>query len=351
MAYDRPTLSELISTTEAQFDARLGTAQARLPASNLSVLARVLAGGEHGLYGFIDWIARQILPDTAEAEVLDRHGSIWGVTRKQATKASGTATVTGIAGATLPTGTALQRSDGLGYLTTSAVTLTGTTAAVPVVASAAGASGNTDAGATLTLPSTLAGVSSTLTVSAGGLSGGADIEADDSLRSRILARIQQAPHGGAAFDYVTWALEVEGVTRAWVNPGYMGPHTVCVTFLCDERADPIPTATDVEAVRAAIAAARPVTAADLYVFAPVPVPLDLTIALTPGTATVKAAVVASLTDFMAREGLPGATIPLSRIREAISQATGETDHSLISPTSPLVCAFGQIAVLGTVSWA
>jgi uncharacterized phage protein gp47/JayE len=350
MPYNRPTLSDLVSAAEAGFDAHLGTAQARLPASNLSVLARVLAGGEHGLYGFVDWVSRQILPDTAEAEMLDRHGAVWGVSRKSAAKARGIITVEGTNG-TLPQGTPLQRSDGVQFVTTeAALVVNGLAAVAPVQAVTAGAEANTAGGVVLKIPSAVAGISASATLTAEGITGGADAETDPSLRARLLARIRQAPHGGAAFDYVTWALEVEDVTRAWVNPGYMGDHTIGVTFLTDQRDDPIPTAADVAAVTAAIEAARPVTASEVFVFAPVPLALDLVISVTPGSDTVKASVLAALVEFMGRESVPGATIPLSRIREAISGAVGETDHQLISPTPAFSTAFGQIPVLGTVTW-
>ena len=50
---------------------------------------------------YIDWLALQLLPDTAETEWLDRHADIWLVNadgstgRKMATFAVGTASFTG----------------------------------------------------------------------------------------------------------------------------------------------------------------------------------------------------------------------------------------------------------------
>jgi uncharacterized phage protein gp47/JayE len=59
---------------------------------------------------------------------------------------------------------------------------------------------------------------------------------------------------------------------------------------------------------------------------------------------------AELTDLFVREGSPGGTILLSHIREAISQATGETDHILTVPAANVVLGAGAIPVLGTVTW-
>jgi uncharacterized phage protein gp47/JayE len=91
---------------------------------------------------------------------------------------------------------------------------------------------------------------------------------------------------------------------------------------------------------------RPVTA-DLYVVAPTPVTLNFNIQLTPNTASVKAAVEASLRDLLLREAAPGVTLLISHIREAISVAAGETDNVLISPTTnQVVCDQGRCRFLG-----
>ena len=58
-----------------------------------------------------------------------------------------------------------------------------------------------------------------------GIAGGADEQSDLLLLQRVLARLRQPPHGGADFDYIRWALEVPGVTRAWVYPLELGAGT------------------------------------------------------------------------------------------------------------------------------
>ncbi len=85
MPFNRPTLDEQIAANEADIEARLPGADASLRRSNLNVLARVQGGAVHGLYSFIEWAKDQLLVDTAEAEMLDRQGAIWGITRTAAT--------------------------------------------------------------------------------------------------------------------------------------------------------------------------------------------------------------------------------------------------------------------------
>lgn len=187
-------------------------------------------------------------------------------------------------------------------------------------------------------------------VTAGELSGGADVESDEDLRSRFLSRLRQPPHGGADYDYVSWALEVPGVTRAWCYPHELGLGTVTVRFVRDADASIIPDAGEVAAVQDYLDARRPVTA-QLTVVAPVAVPLNFTLTgLVPSTSTVRAAVEAELQDLIFREAVPGGTILISHLRAAISAAAGEEDHVLTSPAANVTHAAGEMATMGTVTW-
>lgn len=348
MSFDRPDLATLIERAEADIETLLPDADATVRRTVLYVLARILAGGLHGLYGYLDWLAVQLFPDTCETTFLDRWASLWGVARTAATTATGSAAFTGTSGSVIPAGTALTRADGAEYVTTAEATLADGQAVAAVAASEAGADGNTGSGTLLTLSSPVEGVNATAT--AGELAGGADAETDTSLRSRLLARIQQAPHGGADFDYVTWALEVAGVTRAWVYPQELGAGTVTVRFMMDATySDGIPLEADVAAVQDYIDALRPVTV-DLWVVAPTPVALNPTIKLSPNTAAVRAAVEAELADLIMREAEPGGTVLISHLREAVSIAVGESDHELSSPTANVGHNTGEICVLGEITW-
>lgn len=349
MPFNRPDLPTLLARIAADMESRMPGTAATLRRSVVATLSRVLAGAIHGLYGYLDWLSKQLMPDTAEAEHMARWASIWGVSRKAAVAATGAITATGTVGAVIPAATLLQRADGAEYTTDAEVTFAATTATVAVTASLAGTDGNAATGSTLTLVSPIAGVQSQATVAAPGLTGGTDTESDDSLRGRTLARIQTPPHGGSEKDYHAWALEVAGVTRAWVYPEHLGLGTVGITFVCDDLSPVIPDAATVAAVQAHIDEARPVTA-QVTVFAPVAVPLAMTIRLTPNTTTVQAAVENELRDLLAREAEPGGTILISHLREAISIAAGETDHGLVSPVADVTHTTGQIATLGSITW-
>lgn len=347
MPFNRPTLQTLVDRARNDLLARLA-ADDVLRRADAEVYARVIAAASHTLHGFIDYLARQILPDTADEDYLERWASIWGVTRTAAAAASGTASFATSVGAVIPAGAVLTAFDGQEYEVTAGGTATGATLDLPVQALIAGAAGNRTAGQSLSLVSPIAGVQSSATASE--LSGGANTESDNALRARLLARIQRPPHGGAAHDYVAWALEVAGVTRAWVYPGELGDGTVTVRFVRDDDADPIPDAAEVAAVQAHIDSVAPVTAG-VTVVAPIDDPVALEIQLTPDTSVVRAAVLAELDDLFRRDAEPGGTIYLSRLREAISIAAGETHHVLVSPVADQVSATGYIPSLGAVTWS
>ncbi|TKD40591.1 baseplate J/gp47 family protein [Azotobacter chroococcum] len=351
MPFARPSLAEIIDRVVADIGTRLpGVAGAVLRRSLLGIIGRAQAGAAHLLYGYIDWVARQALPDTAEREYLQRWAAIWGITRNAATFAEGSVTFTGTNGAAIPAGTIVQRQDGVQYATQAAATIAGGSATVAVEASVAGTDGNLAAGTSVFLISPIAGAQSSAAVAAGGITGGDDVESDERLLARLLQRIRNPPQGGAEADYVLWALEVPGVTRVWVYPMQLGAGTVTVLFVNDD--DPvsiIPDAAEVAEVQAHIDRRRPVTA-EVFVAAPTATPLDMTIALDPNTASVQQAVLAELQDLLTREAQPGGTILISRLREAVSIAAGEGDNSIITPGANVTHAAGEMAVLGTVTF-
>ncbi|UVL42504.1 baseplate J/gp47 family protein [Pseudomonas sp. B21-040] len=350
MPFARPTLTELIERVITDISSRVtGVDSAVLRRSLLGIVGQSEAGAVHMLYGYLDWIAKQSIIDTAEKEYLERWAAIWKVTRKTAGFASGQVALAGTAGAVVVNGTILQRQDGVQYKTQGDAVFSSGPLIIPALAVEAGEAGNFDAGLPIFLLSPIAGVQSTGTT-ATKLENGVDVETDERLLARLLARIQQPPHGGASFDYEQWALEVAGVTRVWVYPIQMGPGTVTVLFVCDEEVSIIPSPAKVAEVQAYIDARAPVTA-EVFVAAPVADPLNMNIKLTPNTTVVQSAVRAELADLIDRDSAPGGTIFISRLREAVSLAAGESNNQIVSPTADVAHAAGHMATLGTPTFS
>lgn len=351
MSFARPSLSTLLSRVAADLQSALPGTNPFLRRSLITIIGKMVAGAVHGLYGFQQWIARQILMDTCDAEVLARWGGILGVPQKAASAATGDVVFIGTSDKVVPTGTALTRSDGWTFTTTADGTVVNGTVTVPVVASTAGAAGDCAPGMALACVSPIAGVNSSATVDTAGIGDGADAETTDAWRLRVLARMQKPPRAGTSPDYVEWALAVPGVTRAWSYPQELGAGTVTVRCMTDDAADgPFPDASTITALQAQLDAVAPVGCTP-SAYAPIAAPLNPEIHIVPDTTVLRASVTAALADLLLREAIPGGTIPLTHFADAIGDVVGITDYTLTSPSAAVVEPAGSMTTLGTITWA
>ena len=331
----------------------------------LRVMADAMAGLTRLVLKYLDWLALQLMPDTAETEWLDRHGQIWLVNadgslgRKSPTPAGGTVTFTGVSGVVVPEGTEIQSLDGsTTYETLELITLTNAPVEVAVRAVNAGVAGNQPPGTPLPLLVPITGVdSNAVTVD---LRGGTEVETDDQLRARVLARIRQPPMGGCAYDYEHWAMSIPSVTRAWCAPRELGMGTVTVRFMCDAlRADVggFPTQDDVQIVQDYLNKVRPVAVRDFFVMAPVPEPINFTLSLANDSMALRTQVATSVNAMLEEKGapahqidgqlVPGTTILESWVAEAINRVTNQYDLTMSDHPMP---HNGAIATLGTITY-
>ncbi len=232
MPYSRPSLTELRAQIAADIDAARPGLEARFRYSNIGIVGDVQAGGTHGLYGYLDWIARQSVPFTATDEYLEGWAALAKLTRKAATRASGTARFAAAAGKTIAAGAPVTRGDGVAYVTTVLASESGGHIDAPIRAVAGGVAGNAPDGTPLSLGIAISGVTGTGTAQ-GAIGGGTDTERDNELRSRMLEAFANPEQGGSITDYARWAREIPGVTRAWVQPSIQGPGTVGIFFMMD----------------------------------------------------------------------------------------------------------------------
>lgn len=352
MPFNRPTLPGLQDRAGGDIRSRLPDSKPELRRSLLGVIRDMQAGQAHGMYGYLDYISRQILPSTADEEWLEKlHAGIWKVPRVKEQAATGPIVLAGTDGAVLPQDTLLTYSDGTEYQTDAQATISAGTATVNVTAIDAGAAGNREPGDELTLVEPETGINSTAIVDAAGITGGADTEDVERLRSRVITRIQRPPHGGNADDYETWAFEAHpDVTRAFVAPLEMGLGTVTVRPMTDDLANPIPAQGVIDAVHDYIDSVMQV-GMELFVVAPIAVPLDMTILLNPDTQETRDRIDAALKDFLLINARPGATIKLNQLSGAIYVAAGSASFDIQSPTADITHNTGEIATPGTITWA
>lgn len=296
MPFTRPTLSQLRQQSRAAIASKLPGSDGTLRRSFIGVIADTLAGLVNGLYGFLDYCADQLFPQTQDNYFLLREGALFGLTPFPAVPSSGKANFTGVEGTPVPDKTPLTDSLGNPYQTVGAVNLGAGATDIPVVALTGGADGNLASGAPLTLFTGISGVDGTAFVDSDGFTGGVDAETMDAFRARVISRMQNPPGGsGTKADYEKWALEVPGVTRATANGLERGAGTVNIRFVMDGRADPIPLSADIAAVQASIDASRPLTD-DALAAAPTGTSVDYTLSDALVPAASRPAVAAALAE-------------------------------------------------------
>jgi uncharacterized phage protein gp47/JayE len=354
MPWQTPTLAQVRTNVRDQIRAYLPGSDASVPNSVLRVMSDATGALAHLTLQYIDWLALQLLPDSAEHEWLDRHGQIWLINadgtigRKLATLASGTATFTGALGSLVPQNAQMTGQNGVTYETLAEIQLGSGPTAGPVRALDPGLISNMNSGDSLSLinPPSLVDGNATVTT----MDGGTDDETDDELRSRVLERIQHPPMGGDEEDYVNWTLRVPGVTRAWCKGNEMGPGTVTVRFMMDNvRADNdgFPIGGDIQLVRAYLDTVRPVTVKDMFVVAPIPYPVDMRISyLDPQTTSMQNAIEDNLIDIFLVRGAPGQIFYRAWVDEAIAAAgTNAYDLQLDDADPP---SNGHLPILGSI---
>lgn len=358
MTYAAPGIETITTRVKADMEATIDAVAVVRNRTPEDGIARGLGGGVHEAHRHIGWTYDQIFPDTADAANLERQASFRGLVRRAATRATGEVVFTGEDGTVVPSGIRLATA-GVEIETTEAGAIAGGTLTVAARAVLAGRDGTVAGGTAAAMLSPIVGVASSATVAAPGIVGGADRESDDALLDRLLFEIRNPPHGGASSDYARWALEVPGITHAWVSGGEMGLGTVTLRVAVhDAPHGPIPTTAEAEAVAVHIDTrgatsplkeGRPVTA-QLFVVPPIPAPVDLTLRVEPDTAAIRAAIAGELAALFRRTAVPGGVVPVATINQAVSLAPGLTGFTLVAPTADAVPSIGHLPILGEVTY-
>jgi uncharacterized phage protein gp47/JayE len=396
MPFPRPTLTTLRTEVGSDISSGLPGTDGLLRFSNLNIVGNAVAGLAYLHYGYIDWISLQSNPFTATDEFLEAWAALKKVFRKGAVAATGTWTATGTPGTDtdIPAGSILVRGDGYTYQTTVDMQVgAGGSVTIPITAilppidpinnpTGNGAIGTLSVESTLTLETAIPFVQSSGTVAAS-LTPGADIELDDSLRTRMLFAYQSPPQGGDSNDFVEWALDVPGVTRAWCLPNGFGAGTVVLYVMLDGSESPfngfpqgsngvsefdqgpgnlprgVVAVGDQLAVANVIVTEQPVTAL-LFVVSPIADPINFTISGIEGASVAtKAQIAATISGIFVQSGAPvgapgsgnvNATIDLSAIESAIAAVPGTAGFVIQSPSTNITGTLGQLPTLGTVDY-
>ncbi|HFU5873407.1 TPA: baseplate J/gp47 family protein, partial [Yersinia enterocolitica] len=189
--FNRPTLPQLITQIRSDLNSRFQT-DAVLRRTDTEVYSRVHAAAVHTVYGYIDYLARNLLPDQCDEDWLTRHGNMKRCPRKEPATATGFVRWEGVTnGIEVPAGRVIQRDDLQEYTTTATATAVAGVLRVPVICSVAGTLGNTDDGISMVLTQPINGLPSS--AAADSIEGGTDVEPVDEWRARVIERWYYTP--------------------------------------------------------------------------------------------------------------------------------------------------------------
>jgi uncharacterized phage protein gp47/JayE len=301
-------------------------------------------------------------------------GALKGVYPEPAVATQGTVAFTGTNGVPLPIGTAFNRIDGIGFTTTAAGTVSSSMVTVPCICTTPGTIGNTVAGTAVNLASGVSGINgggawvSTTTTG---------IDAEDintAFKTRYLQEYAAPPQGGDQADYVEWAEDVPGVTRAWCLPMGMGAGTVVVYFMMDlaeaasggfpQGSNGVSPLDNNGVPRDTVATGDQLTVADALaplapvpalVYACAPAAQDVAFVIadlgTSNIAAIQALITASLVGMFQRAATAlGGTIYPSSWETAIAAVPGVTQFNVTTPSGPITSTAGNLPTLGATTF-
>ena len=269
MSLQTPTTKQISDNIIAQLEASLNQTIPPLYNSFFRVLSKALAGVFVLLYKYGGFTFLQMFVQTASMKEttvngvkvvpLIEWGRLIGVGDPVAATSAELSTeiTVEIQTGSLPSGTQLVNADnGVTYITIGAVQLDAPTVSAVVRAASdqaggggAGALGNLEVGAVLTFANPLANVGRGTTVTAQIVTG-ANAEATEVYRQRVIDRFQKRPQGGAYADYEIWGEEAAGIINVYPYTGAPGEVDLYseATVASSGNPDGIPTTAQLQSV-------------------------------------------------------------------------------------------------------
>lgn len=312
-------------------------------------------------YAEMDLMMDAAFPQTSWGIYLDRLADeLAGLSRRAATPAVVTLSITGTAGVTVPAGSLFATASGTNFATDEAVKLNdkgeGT---VKATAQSTGAGGNVAAGAITVIPVSIYGVSKVTNAAAA--YNGYEEETDGALLERLLFAVRQPATSGNVYHYIEWSTSVSGVGTVKVLPLWSGNGTVKVIVVNANK--DTPSEELLQKVRDTIAENAPI-GATVTVTAPVLKTVNVALKVTDGTGNADAIKTALTKYFKAsvfganyttQKATDTVTISYAQIGRIIldnSDTTGINDYDdlkINDGTENIICAVDNLPVVGTVT--
>ena len=362
-----PTTEEINNRIISDIESSIGQSTPLMAKALNRVLAFALSGVFTILYKFGQWAIKQIFTITQDDDSLELKGDQYDIARKIAVAAELTAGFTGDNDTIIPVGQQFRgNSNGLLYSAQSTEIIAGGVAVANVLCLTSGEDSNLVNGSIITILQPIAGLDNQATISAT-VTEGEDQEAIEDYRARISEREKTPPQGGALIDYVIWAKEVAGITRAFAwghrEEASIPEGRVYVYPLNDGEASRIPSAPKLTEVQEYIddPTRAPMQVVIINVPAMTEVVFDIDVsALDPDTAEIQAAFAENVEAYLLEREPQQFTDQLD-VKNVISRSGIEaiyinsgaqsvtltlSDGGIVEDSTLL---FNELAILGTIT--
>lgn len=322
-------------------------------ASDIGIRLKVLAAQIFSLTAELEGLKGQLYPTTAQGEKLDLHAQMRGLTRKQATPATGVLRFSRQSPAAcdivIPAGTRCQTEQDSVQCETTAdgILKTGELAAeVPAQTIETGERANVAAGRVTVFACAVSGVYAVTNPTP--FTGGCEAEDDDTLRARLLESYRVISNGTNTAFYYNEAMKYPFVHSARVLPRVRGIGTVDVLAAGRGAA---PSAEQLAVIQADLAAQKDICV-DVRVLPPVLKPTDVTLEVRVrdeyGFESIRQRLTVLITEFFSERQV-GAPLYAAELSGRVFGCDGVVNHRLILPSSDIAAADDTLITLGTLT--
>ncbi len=246
---------------------------------------RTFAAGLTGNHAHTSATKTDLFPGTAEGDMLRAWAELRGVIPKTATPArkSKGLRVSGTPTTVVPAEAELVHASGLIFQTASSDVIgPGEYVDVDVVAVSTGSVTRLNAGEVLTFTTPIADIQEAAELHLDMDEDGDDAETDGDLQPRVKNRFSNPPLGGAANDYVQWAIAVTGYAAAFEYPLRRGLGTIDLAALHKGSGSArCPSEPEVAELQAVIDTKRPVSVKGFRVLLVTPEAVDVEYTVIP----------------------------------------------------------------------
>lgn len=288
---------------------------------------------------------------TSSGNYLDMRAGEYGISRNMGSKAAGCVSFTGNNGVAIPGGTQIQTGGGLIYTTTDSGILTEGILDLQVTAEDIGIKYNVPAGSLIQLPVQVVGITGVTNIEP--ITGGSDIESDQSLLQRVLIKVRMPSTSGNANDYKLWALSVSGIGDAKVFPVWDGPGTVKVIVIDTEKKPA--NMNLVSSVSGVIENNRPIGAkVDVAAAQPLIIDINVTVVKdsSPPLEQIKEEVAVKVGGYLKSIAFRQSYVSYAQVGNAIMQCSGIEDYSNLlvnNGSANITVGAEEVAIVGTVT--